>query len=74
MVGFEPSMMPPEDLAIYRRILADPQNPATILPWIKRMRLEDRLCTRSGRPEPGQFGLEWHWAGGDTWIGRLPRN
>jgi len=73
MVGFEPSMMPVEDFAIYRRILLDPRDPATMKPWIAKMRPQDRLLTRSGEPGAGQFGLEWHLVGGDLWIGRLPR-
>ena len=71
MVGFEPGMMPPEDLAIFHGILLDPQNPAPYGPWIAKMRPEDRLLLRSSRsPQFLLPGLQWCRAASNLWLGR----
>ena len=72
ILGFEPTFMPEEDLKILRTIEFNHGAPETYLPWVRKMRTQDRLIIRtsSGRA-PGLPGLEWRYAVKDTWIGRL---
>lgn len=74
MVGYEPSMMPPRDLNIFRQACTSPSPADAIEPWIRGLRPEDRLALRGslGAP-PGIRALEWFHVGGDLWIGRTPR-
>lgn len=70
LVGFEPGLMPPEDLAVYRDILKA-RTAQAFAPWVRRMRPEDRLIIRSlGLGQPPIEGLEWHHLGGEIWSGR----
>ncbi|HSD66421.1 MAG TPA: hypothetical protein VLF95_06960, partial [Vicinamibacteria bacterium] len=69
-VGYEPGLMPPEDLRVYRQILTARTTQA-FAPWVARMRPEDRLIIRSlGERPPAIMGLEWHHVGGEIWSGR----
>jgi hypothetical protein len=69
-VGYEPGLMPPEDLKVYRQILTA-RTPQAFAPWVAKMRPEDRLIIRSvGERAPAIEGLEWHRLGGDFWSGR----
>jgi hypothetical protein len=74
MAGFEPAFMPPEDFITYQQILANGGNPDVYRPWIKKMRPQDRLVL-SARSDPTSFlpELEWKYAAGTLWLGRLPR-
>lgn len=71
IVGFEPTWMPPEDLAIYRDIKRNFGTYKPFEPWVKKMRGQDRLIIK-GRPEvkPDIPELEWKYAAKDIWIGR----
>jgi hypothetical protein len=70
LVGYEPGLMPPEDLRVYRSILTTRTTQA-FAPWVARMRPADRLVIRSlGEGPPGIEGLEWHHLGGEIWSGR----
>jgi hypothetical protein len=70
IVGFEPALMPPADLTVYRSIQRTRHAPEAYEPWLKKMRQEDRLETESfGQPD---LPLEWRHVG-NVWIGRLPR-
>ncbi len=70
ILGFEPGLMPKEDLEILRKIqwnsFAGPYDA-----WIKKMRPEDRLIFLQGS-DPRIDGLDWYHAARNTWIGRLP--
>ena len=69
-VGYEPGLMPPEDLKVYRQILVARTTQA-FAPWVAKMRPADRLIIRSvGERPPAIEGLEWHRIGGDFWSGR----
>jgi hypothetical protein len=69
-VGYEPGLMPPDDLRVYRRILAARTTQA-FSPWVAKMRPEDRLIIRSlGERPPAIGGLEWRHVGGEIWSGR----
>lgn len=73
ILGFEPTMMPPDDLTILRKIQWNYGADEAFKPWVKKMRLEDRLILR--RPSnstPKIPELEWHYTATDIWIGRLP--
>jgi hypothetical protein len=71
MVGFEPALMLPEDLKVYRAIQRSGRAAEAYEPWIKKMRPEDRFAIES-RSEPVLPPLEWKRSG-DYWLGRLPR-
>lgn len=71
IVGFEPALMPDEDLKIMRRIVWNQEAFESYQPWIQKMRPEDRLAIFSNsRPDLPQ--LEWIDAAQYVWIGRLP--
>ena len=70
ILGFEPGIMPPEDLAIYRNIQLE-FGPESFMPWVRKLRPEDRLVIfdPTGR-QPLIKELEWYHAGDFIWIGR----
>jgi hypothetical protein len=72
LLGFEPGIMPRADREILRDIQRSGFAPEAYAPWVKRMRPEDRLILLQGW-KPGIDELDWYYAGGNTWIGRLPR-
>ncbi len=74
MLGFEPALMPKEDLEILRKIQKDFGVPAAFGPWVKKMRPEDRMILKSGEEhKPKIGGLEWHYIALNTWSGRKPQ-
>jgi hypothetical protein len=73
ILGYEPTFMPPEDLAIFRNIQRAHATPRSYEPWVAKMRPADRLILRnSSRQPPAIPELEWLNPVKDTWIGRLP--
>jgi hypothetical protein len=72
LLGFEPGIMPREDRRILREIQRSGYAPEAFAPWLKRMRLEDRLILLQAW-KPAIPELEWYYARGNTWIGRQPR-
>jgi len=75
ILGFESSLMLPEDLAILRKIQWNFGTPEAFKPWVAKMRSQDRLILRRDRnAKPDIPGLEWYYAATNTWIGRLPRH
>jgi hypothetical protein len=73
MVGYEPILMPAEDLMTYQNIVWSNRDPRAYQPWVDKMRPEDRLAIRPGNiPPPQVLHLEWNFVRG-LWIGRLPR-
>jgi hypothetical protein len=72
ILGFEPALMPDEDLKIMRSIVWNQESYESYEPWIEKMRPEDRLAIYSdSRPNLPQ--LEWINGAHSIWIGRLPR-
>ncbi len=72
ILGFEPALMPDEDLKIMRNIVWNQESYESYEPWIEKMRPEDRLAIYSdARPNLPQ--LEWINGAHSIWIGRLPR-
>ncbi len=75
MLGFEPILMPPEDLKIYRNIQREFGHYSTFAPWVEKMKPEDRLIIHNTPAKAPEIeGLDWHLTTGDIWIGRLPRD
>ena len=73
MVGFEPGLLPPQDLDVYRDFLRRGTVEA-LRPWVARMQPRDRLVLElTGGASPGLPELEWKHLGGHLWSGRLPR-
>jgi len=72
ILGFEPALMPDDDLQIFRRIQLSNFASAAYEPWARKLRPIDRLeIEASSRPNLPE--LEWkRAAGGDLWLGRLP--
>lgn len=72
VVGFEPGIMPAEDLTIFRNIQSSNRSVSSYTPWIRKMRPEDRLMIASKSENVRLIkGLEW-FVRRDIWIGRLP--
>ncbi|BDU76458.1 hypothetical protein [Mesoterricola sediminis] len=73
VLGFEPTLMPDADLAVYRRAVAAYDDPTVWRPWIARMGPADRLayvCAYNPRflfPD-----LQWAPVGRAVWLGRKP--
>ena len=73
ILGFEPTMMPLDDLQVWHKILWDPGNFEAYKPWVKKMGPNDRLfITWNNGGTPPIRELEWTLAGRYTWIGRTP--
>jgi hypothetical protein len=72
ILGFEPTLMPADDFAIYHSILWSYGDDNAYTPWVKKMRPSDRLVLVIGGA-PQIPALEWKHAFGAYWIGRLPR-
>jgi hypothetical protein len=71
IAGFEPGLMPPEDLAVYRQLLKN-LTPEAPEPWVRKMRPEDRFIIATAGARPPVPGLEWSHVGGAFWSGRVP--
>jgi len=74
LLGFEPSWMPLEDLKTYRGILQTSFSDSAYLPWVKKIRWEDRLIINRPKNEPPRIpGLVWEYIPEEIWVGKLPR-
>lgn len=75
IIGFEPTLMPKEDLEIYRNIQRNRWTYKPFEAWVKKMRPEDRLIITAPAGSPPKIGgLDWNYTALNTWIGRLPKN
>jgi hypothetical protein len=75
ILGFEPTMMPPEDLTIFRNIRFNRDAYKSFEPWVNKMRLQDRLIVRQESPGiPNIPELDWQQLVRGVWVGRIPRN
>lgn len=73
MLGFEPTWMPKKDFEIYEKILWNRNEGKAYAPWVQQMTPADRLVVRGTTGgAPGINGLEWEYAAGGIWIGRVP--
>lgn len=74
ILGFEPAMMPADDLSVLRNIQWNFWTGEAYEPWVKKMRPQDRMVIRaSAGDKPKIAGLDWYYAVTNTWIGRLPK-
>ena len=69
--GFEPALMPEEDLKILRKMQWNHFDLASYEPWIQKMRPQDRLEVPGSAPPP-MPELEWRAGAKGLWIGRKP--
>jgi hypothetical protein len=71
IVGYEPALMPPEDLATFRNVLAA-RTPDNFAPWVRKMTPADRLIIQSTEGQPQIPGLAWTRVSATVWSGRRP--
>ncbi len=72
MLGFEPTWMPREDFEIYQSVLWNFGAPKAYEPWVKQLRLPDRLAIRGDPGSPPTIPeLEWKYSLSGVWLGRL---
>jgi hypothetical protein len=75
VVGFEPAIMQPEDLAVLHKVQWNYGDLRAYEPWVKKMRPEDRLIVPVSWLPAGVGGtlpgLEWNYVLNSFWIGRL---
>jgi hypothetical protein len=68
ILGYEPGLMPPEDLRTLRAIQFSNGALAEHAPWFDKMRPADRILVK-GALKPEKEGFEFVWFFG-YWIGR----
>ncbi len=74
ILGFEPTMMPHDDLEIYKNILLSKGHAHSFEAWINKMTYKDRLIIiQSEAINPALSGLEWRYMPDNIWIGRKKR-
>ena len=67
------ALMPPAEYEIYRRIKESRGSADAYVPWVRRMRPEDRLILQSDAAGPPPIApLEWAQPAYGVWSGRLP--
>ena len=75
VLGFEPGLMRPEDLAVMRKVHWNYGDVRAYQPWIDKMTPKDRLIIRSSWLQtvgaPPIPALEWRYAVRELWVGRL---
>jgi len=72
VLGFEPAMMTPDDLSIYRKIQWNYGDDKSFKPWVEKMRTGDRLILRRDKgSRPNIPELEWYYVATRLWSGRL---
>ncbi len=73
-VGFEPGLMPPADLAVFRDVQRRNGADEAFLPWVSKLQPADRLVVaRQSGNAPQIPTLEWRSPFAGVWIGRTWR-
>lgn len=72
ILGYEPAIMPEDDLKTLRAIQMSHGDISAYEPWIDKMTSADRLVIYSNL-QPPLPKLKWHRAAGNIWLGRLPQ-
>ena len=73
ILGFEATLMRPEDFEVYHKIFWNFGDAKAYTPWIQKMTPADRLVIRGGRgAQPNIPQLEWNYGVSGIWVGRLP--
>lgn len=74
VLGFEPAIMAPDDLKIFRKIQYNFSDYKAFEPWVEKMKPEDRLIiNHTVDAAPKIDGLEWKQVISGTWIGRVSK-
>ena len=71
IIGYEPALMPPDDLATFRTTLSR-RTPGSFAPWTEKMKPQDRLILQSTQGQPLIEELEWTQVSPTVWSGRRP--
>jgi hypothetical protein len=72
ILGFEATLMPPEDFEVYHAVLWNFGDAKAYKPWLLKMTPADRLVIRGGRGSPPTIPqLEWNYGVSGIWVGRL---
>jgi hypothetical protein len=71
VVGYEPGLMPPDDLRTFRSVLAA-RTPGNFAPWVRKMTPADRLILQSIQGRPQIPELVWTQVSATVWSGRVP--
>jgi hypothetical protein len=73
LLGFEPTLMRPEDLEVFRALVAKGYAPSACQPWVGRMKPADRFLLTSPPVAVAPFtDLEWRKVrGAGYWLGRV---
>ncbi len=75
ILGFDGSLMPPEDYEIRKEMLWNRERPEyakTFLPWIRKMTKADRFAVKGMVLEGHFMELDWRYMGGNVSVGRKP--
>jgi len=73
ILGFEATLMKPEDFDVYHKVLWNYGDAKAYQPWLLKMKPADRLVIRGGRSSPPNIPqLEWNYGVSGLWVGRLP--
>jgi len=73
ILGFEATLMPPEDFEVYHSVLWNGGDAKAYKPWLLKMTPADRLVIRGSRGLPPPIPqLEWNYGVSGIWVGRLP--
>jgi hypothetical protein len=73
ILGFESTLMRPEDFEVYHKVLWNFGDAKAYEPWVKKMKPADRLVIRGGRSSPPNIPqLDWNYGVSGIWIGRVP--
>ena len=73
ILGFEATLMRPEDFEVYHKVLWNFGDAKAYAPWLLKMTPADRLVLRGGRSSPPHISqLEWNYGVSGIWVGRVP--
>jgi hypothetical protein len=73
ILGFESTLMRPEDFEVYHKVLWNFGDSKAYEPWLVKMTPGDRLVIRGGRSSaPHIPQLEWNYGVSGIWVGRVP--
>lgn len=74
VLGFEPTMMPEEDLRVYADVIGGGDPYRAVAPWVAKLTPADRLVLLSrSAQQPRIPSLEWCRTDDGYWIGRRPK-
>ncbi|MGA0332433.1 MAG: hypothetical protein ACO3N7_00390 [Kiritimatiellia bacterium] len=74
ILGFEPALMPAEDLETYRTIqFYGHRDDDLYFPWVRKMTPADRLVLQRSKGNPPRIPeLHWDYIAYNVWSGRVP--